>query len=327
MKRKKITASLGSVRLALWLLAAIIIASFAGAVVKKELQPAIFYSWWFFLLLLAFSLNLGVCLSSRIAACLKKPGSLLTHVSILVILAGSLVSFAFSRRGSLELTPGVSSSTFSEGAGEGQLGFSVALEDFHIDWYHPNGEYAITATVADRKAFDSFKAAEGKDYQVGDTGYSFRVLAFYPDFALEEQGPVNRSQEMVNPAVLLNVAGPQGEEERWVFAFHPEMSYGDDPNISFTFRLTPREFTSRVTFSDGKSQMARDIKVNHPASFKGFSFYQASYDETMEDPGLTVLEVVRDPGTSTVFTGFVLLNLGVVLFYARKLGAPKEKEC
>ena len=327
MKRKKITASLGSVRLTLWLLVIIIAVSFAGAVVNKDLQPAIFYSWWFFLILSAFSLNLGVCIFSRVAACLKRPGSLLTHVSILVILAGSLVSFAFSRRGSLELTPGVSSTTFREGTGEGALGFTVTLEDFHIDWYHPGAEYSITAVVESRKVSDSFKAVEGRDYHIADTGYSFRVLAFYPDFVMEDAGPVNRSGEMVNPAVLLMVMTPAGQEQRWVFAFHPEMSFGEDPDVSFSLRLTPREFTSRVRFSDGKSESVREIRVNHPASFKGFSFYQASYDETMAEPGLTVLEVVRDPGTATVFTGFVLLNLGVVLFYASKLKGRKEKEC
>ena len=52
------------------------------------------------------------------------------------------------------------------------------------------------------------------------------------------------------------------------------------------------------------------IEVNHPLTYKGYMFYQHSYDKEHEE--YTILEVNKDPGWWWVMLGFVLLTLGLI---------------
>jgi cytochrome c biogenesis protein ResB len=58
------------------------------------------------------------------------------------------------------------------------------------------------------------------------TGTPYRVTFkdYFPDFALTEHGPSNRSQEPNNPAVSLTLEGPEGVDAYLLFALHPEIS-------------------------------------------------------------------------------------------------------
>ena len=96
-----------------------------------------------------------------------------------------------------------------------------------------------------------------------------------------------------------------------------------DHNIVLTYKFgsAPDNFKSVVTILDGgKERLTGTIEVNHPLKYRGYSFYQSSYDPAR--PQWTGLEVVRDPGVNVVFLGIVLLNLGVIIaFYRRRVGS------
>jgi len=82
------------------------------------------------------------------------------------------------------------------------------------------------------------------------------------------------------------------------------------------------DFKSDVTILDkGEEKMSATIEVNHPLKFKGYSLYQSQFSP--EDPQWTGLEVVRDPGVYIVFAGFILLNVGVLIFFYRFALRPK----
>ena len=307
---------LGSMRLALWLLCLIIAISFAGAVAPEDIQPVIFYSWWFLAVLGAFALNLAVCLFFRLLSRHTRLGSKICHASILLILAGALLSFYAGQRGRLELTRGEESTAFVGERGSVPLGFAVRLDDFSVEWYAPQ-YFKLGVAVADGKLKKKFDAVPGREYALG--GYSFVIKGYYPDFALDEQNrPVNLSDKALNPALLLLLRTPAGDERRWVFARHPDISMSGDDQVRIVLLQKPmvKEFRSRLRFSDGKRIFSGDATVNGPVSFGGYTFYQSGYDE--EKPDWTSLEVVRDPGVPLVFTGFVLLNLGIIMIYAGK---------
>ncbi len=51
-----------------------------------------------------------------------------------------------------------------------------------------------------------------------------KLLAFYPDFAMTDQGPINRSFRLNNPAAFLEIyEGDQLKFQGWTFAHFPEM--------------------------------------------------------------------------------------------------------
>lgn len=78
-----------------------------------------------------------------------------------------------------------------------------------------------------------------------------------------------------------------------------------------------KDFRSKVAIiSQAQEILKETIEVNRPLRYKGYSFYQASYDQ--DNFKWTGLDVVRDPGVPFVWCGFILLNLGVILrFYFR----------
>lgn len=70
---------------------------------------------------------------------------------------------------------------------------------------------------------------------------------------------------------------------------------------------SPRQFTSDLLV-DGRQLTTQ---VNAPASYKGYTLYQDSYDRTTGR--YTVLQVVRDPWLPIIYIGMVLLAAGSIL--------------
>ena len=318
---------IGSVRVALALFVVIIVVSFIGAVLPEKYQPGIYYSRWFIFILGLFCFNLLVCSFSRIVFNRKRFYSTVTHISVLMIMAGALISFIASERGAIEFEEGQSQDSFISDKGRGvSLGFKVLLEDFSLKWYSPEN-YKIRLLVVDKNIRKSYSAMQDKECNIPGTGYSFSVIKYFPDFAMDENhNPVNNSELPNNPAVLIKINSDKSSEERWVFTVHPKMSFGKDQNIKFIFDWKPiiKEFASTVRFIDADKEKLSVIKVNHPAQYKGYSFYQTGYDK--DKPGWTALEVVKDPGVPIVFAGFVFLNIGIIAIYLQRLNLKKKKE-
>jgi hypothetical protein len=323
--KNKFLEFLGSVKLALILLWAIIIVSFAGALLPSEMQPLVYSSIWFFCLLGCFSLNLTVCSVSRIFFNRRKTGSAITHAAVLVILAGALVSVFFGYRGSMELEEGAFSSSFQDNSKLRTLPFILELEDFSLEWYPVSqAGFPLRARVEDAGFKDKFMAQPGVDYKLGNTGYSFSIIKYLPHFMLDEDHkPVNLSDRPNNPAILVHITTPGESEDRWVFSKHPDLQMAGDPNVRFRFDLEPhiKEFRSRVkVFDPGRNvTFVRDIKVNTPLEYRGYNFYQSRYDS--DGLAWTGLDVVYDPGVKIVFLGFILLNIGVIVIFYPKLKA------
>ncbi len=105
-----------------------------------------------------------------------------------------------------------------------------------------------------------------------------------------------------------------------------KVSYGNSVlNLPFSLRLddfmierypgsnSPSGFKSRVTLNDPdhSTDFQYDIYMNHILKYRGFRFYQASYDN---DELGTVLSVNHDPaGMYTTYIGYALLFLFIIL--------------
>jgi cytochrome c biogenesis protein ResB len=323
-KENKILRFLGSVKLALTLFWLVIIACFIGALLREELRGYIFGSAWFFALLAVFGSNILICIISRISFTVKKLGSNLVHLSILLILFGSMLSYFFSIRGVMEIAEGQSQDRIMAGCKIHKLDFKVYLENFSIDWYSLSPDkYEIKTRLESNNSVFSYKLDRAQEQKVGNSGYSFAVKDYSPDFAMDENMKAyNKSSQPNNPAVLLRIGLPGGgSEERWVFANHPGMGRARDENIRFRFNYQPqvKEYRSQVKVIDANDPRGKSaiIKVNSPLSYKGYNFYQIDYDH--DNLKFTVLEAVNDPGVGFVFIGFLILNAGLVIIFYPKL--------
>ena len=75
---------------------------------------------------------------------------------------------------------------------------------------------------------------------------------------------------------------------------------------------SPSEFSSSVTVIDHENNQEFDasIYMNNTLSYKGYKFFQTSYDE---DELGTLLSVNKDPGVEITYIGYALLFLGLIL--------------
>jgi ResB-like family len=88
-------------------------------------------------------------------------------------------------------------------------------------------------------------------------------------------------------------------------------------------------FSSRVTVSDSTTQKssglnAHLISMNEPLEWRGFTFYQSSYEEGMPRPRVSIFSVNQDPGRGLKYWGSLILVLGIVWFYLNKRKAQKK---
>ena len=71
--------------------------------------------------------------------------------------------------------------------------------------------------------------------------------------------------------------------------------------------MQPSSYDSYVTVIDGKKTFKYHIYMNHILVYKGYRFYQASYD--MDEMG-SILSVNHDPGMYVTYLGYLLLAIG-----------------
>jgi hypothetical protein len=97
---------------------------------------------------------------------------------------------------------------------------------------------------------------------------------------------------------------------------------------------SPSSFESSVEVSNPKAGENFETKIymNNPLHYKGFTFYQASYQEGEGGPNVSILSVASDPGTPIKYAGSILMVSGIILMFwfkplfVKKRLAAKKKE-
>ncbi len=76
--------------------------------------------------------------------------------------------------------------------------------------------------------------------------------------------------------------------------------------------MSPSSYASEVTVIDGNRSFDYRIYMNHVLDYKGYRFFQSSYD--MDEKG-TILSVNHDPGTIITYIGYLLLAFGMLMHF------------
>jgi cytochrome c biogenesis protein ResB len=330
---------LASSRLLYWLLPGLIVLSVAGTLIPQGEAPSwyanrfgswaglltlcglgdLYHSGLFTFLLGLLGLNLALCTWRRQTRFRLRPDVLLTHIAVLTILAGGMISGVAGRRGSLPLNVG-ESRDMVEGTRRFQLPFTVKLEDFRIEHYG-SGRHRLT--VSDRKSgwSETKEVQPGAETALRNGSVRVAVLDYYPDFVMDQNGPGTRSKEPANPALRLEITDAQGAEKYWAFARFPDVHMGKGSRYALAYELAAgqvKQFRSEIVIiENGWIAARRTVEVNKPLRWKGYSFYQAGYDP--DNPGYSSLLVSRDPGVPVVYAGFFLLTAGLIWTFLRGL--------
>ncbi|MDP6491292.1 MAG: cytochrome c biogenesis protein ResB, partial [Kiritimatiellia bacterium] len=287
-------------------------------------------------------------------------GSVLTHISLLLILGGGVVRGIWGERGDISFREGDTTDHFVVNRSASKLPFSVTLEKFEIETYsnqeepsHPaagdiheqlqiawkerNLEWTLPIRLDAVQQF----GPDGADRKPEDS-FQLTILRRITDFVVDmDTGEVtSRSDAFNNPAILVEVVNNGHTNAQWAFARYPDFNMhseedkaGRGAQLTFRYEVmvpaqpqaTVKDYKSTLVISeDGVVVRKKTIEVNAPLSYRGYTFYQSGYNP--KDPKWTSLQVVRDPGVPIVYAGFGFMILGLIaVFYVCPGGRPATR--
>ena len=362
---------LGSLQFALVVVLLITVACVAGTLIPQGYQVAkyleahpdsqrnmellntlgfthVFFSAWFVTLLCLLSVSLCVCTYRRFLALrgavgprrLRVLGSLFTHVSLLLVLAGGVIRAVWGETGYIEFHEGQTVASFS-GSHHGPvaLPFAVRLVRFEIQMYgeQEQKEQAPSSSLIvswpAQKMTEAVPAVVNKSYEwkgaaAAAGGGTCRVVIarYVPDFFIDNTTHQikTRSETPNNPAVLVKVSCDGQNYEQWVYARFPDFNSHDGEARPLQLRYEFAEpagrsgaiksYKSELQILEGEKVVRNQtIEVNAPFSYGGYTFYQSGYNP--QDLKWTSLQVVRDPGVLVVYLGFTLMMVGLTMVF------------
>lgn len=224
--------------------------------------------------------------------------------------------------------------------------------------YQPSGGNEIVLTPQDDKSlkYEIFSQRKNQPIkrgvaQAGDTietgwmGLQFRVLQYLPKASRKVDFiPRETPTPLTTSAVEVNFNGTTqwvglnsplrlfGKSQAYVF------SYGNT-RIPLDFELTLKQFNvgryqgtmraaSYESIVEVPGQGEVVISMNNPLKYKGYTFYQASFEEDENgQPVVSILSVNRDPGRWIKYLGSLLIVLGTaILFWFKRLDVLQKRK-
>lgn len=308
-------------KLAVGLFVVISGASLAGTLMPQEAaNRAIYGSLWFIILLGLLLLNALACVLRR-KVTPKNAGSFIMHLGVPVIMAGAITGIITGFSGEVMLAEGQGVDKIKGVKKEISLPFTLRLEKFCLDRHPVKARHFISS----RGETGGWKRHEfegaGSVINVEGIDADVKIIALFPDFVMgEDRKPATRSDDWNNPAAQIDA----GDGPSWLFSkysdFHGTRTWGG-VFLKYECEITGggiKEFRSDVSVvENGKVKLKKTVKVNDPLKYRGYTVYQASYDEkTLKSSGFIVK---KDPGVPVVYAGFLLLCLGMAIRVYEKL--------
>lgn len=331
--KSQLFKTLTSMKMGLFLLLLLAVVASVGTFVPQGQQPAyyaarygprlgvfflllsfdqVYTSWWFLTLASLLALNLFFCSLHRLRSFTnyQEFGSILLHISMLVIFSGALISGLTSQQTYIEIGEGDSYQLKEKNF----LALKITVQDFDIDYYANHEPKQFTSQLA-------LEDSQGQQIQQAvsvNHPLNFHGMKIYQQnygFLLMGQVQVGNKTlafaEANGREVLLDAKG----NLRLKLLFIPD--YDEQGNTLQS--ITPMLHNPRlvVALLKGEEVLAAQPLAKgetkelqgHPVTFDNYRYF-------------TGLQIKKDPGTNVVFCGFALLLLGFVIRYL----APKQNK-
>jgi len=298
----------------------------------------VYGSWWFRLLLILLLVNLVFCSVSRLPRIstrgnlskkewVGRLGPHITHASLIVILAGSLIGNIWGFKGFVNIPQGESVEAIALKGSEEMLGldFTIRCDKFEVSYYpgtETPKEY-LSELIVLEKGQEVFK----KTIRVNDP-LQYRGITFYQS----SYGFLpSRTEERKAELEII----PKGNGSK---SFRLQLAEGETKQVQGTdYKVELAALIPDFSLGGGNRIFSRSDQPNNPAvqvniyqngklSYKGWAFlkhpdFHGSRDDTYRVKFInysgggrpyTGLMVVKDPGIPVVWTGFGLLILGLI---------------
>ncbi len=280
----------------------------------------------------------------------KKTGIQLTHIGLILLLIGELITSIFQEDYQLRLDEG-RSRNYSESFRENEV---AIIDTTDPEWdevvaipedilarrreiQHPNLPFQVVARFHVPNANLALKSATPAPTPVPGV----------PDIATAGTGPqvlllprpiTYKDDERNLPAAYVELIGAQGTIGTWLLSpmlIQPQTFEYAGRSFRLTYRFAreykpfalellelrhdvypgteiPKKFSSRVriTTHDGGEDREALIYMNNPLRYSGLTFFQYQMDSVS---GFSVLQVVRNPGWTIPYVACALMGLGLLV--------------
>jgi ABC-type transport system involved in cytochrome c biogenesis permease subunit len=192
---KKLFALLASLKLAVILLLLLLVGLSAGTILETRLGAEtagrlVYYSPWFLGLECLLAANLALSIADLFPWTRKRVGFVVTHASLLLILAGAATSFFLKIEGTISLGAGQRGAVIEQRDAQGgllsqhQLPFDVQLDQFDLETYpgtmRPSG-FRSHVRITDHDTGASFPADIWMNHELHHRGFALFQSSYRQD--------------------------------------------------------------------------------------------------------------------------------------------------
>lgn len=271
----------------------------------QSAKIAVYDAFWYEGVMLLLTLSLiGIVYKNRMW---KKFGAFVLHIAFVAILIGAALTRYFGYEGVIHIREGLSEN-----------------EMLTVKSYF---------TITTKQAFAEYPLSLG---QIGNNDFSYEVMVDgkvlqinYKSYHAGSKGKLSTlivEARYDNKLKTVKIEGGAGWIEPPVVVHFDdvevELAWGSKViALPFAFKLidfelqryagsqSPSSYASELEVIDNSASFAYRIFMNHPLTYKGYTFFQSSYD--LDEKG-TILEVNKDPGKWPTYFGYFLLCVGFV---------------
>lgn len=307
---------------------------------REVVRHYVYRSWWFIVLNSLVACNLVASLLVHLPRRWSQLGFVVTHLAVIVLLVGIVLSLAGGFEGRLLLRKGVPADTIrlvhqyelrvtkTDGAESQLIGvyrFEVpgAVDDQLVDPGRPGNPLQLR--VLDIRAAAPSSASDSARQLDVATGLPQRValVQLQADVQLAkvwlEQNRGGQSIELDDASYRLELRSPRVE-----LGFSLELL--DHRRVSYPGGYGEAKRESDVRVVDEQTGVSQEslVAMNQPLSYQGYRFYQGESDSVAAPQGSVLLMVAKDPGRRLKYLGGIGICFGVVLTFIRAATAHEE---
>ncbi|MDR4506409.1 MAG: cytochrome c biogenesis protein ResB [Candidatus Scalindua sp.] len=203
--------------------------------------------------------------------------------------------------------------------------FTLSSNKIRIVQHQDNAQ--VIAYIEDDKVIKIVNWEVGEKCEIEGSGYQLKIAKYFPSYSVQNE-VIKKSDTINNPAVRVEITGPRGKVDDWILG-QTQAKWYPDNNFALLyekFGMEIKDFKSKLRIIDnGNTVLSKTIEVNDPLKYGGYVFYQSSYDP--EGELYSGLQVTKNPGIIVVYSGFIILCVGVVfIFYIKPFLRRKSKK-
>lgn len=276
----------------------------------------------------------------------KKTGTILTHLGVLILLIGGVITAITNQEGFMIIPEGETVESVADyqdrillikkdGAASTDFIFSdlqkgdefiyenvkfkVLMRCDNCNVRAPSGEYKNLSGLAEN--MEIFTIPDEKNIEANFSGLIFGTKTqdqkdFTTYLVMED---VRRVPEIKTKDGLLTLY-----IERIQTPLPFAVTLKDFRKIDYAGTNKAQEFESDLIIQDGDVEWPVTIRMNEPLRYKGYSFYQSSFDQ-MDGREVTVLNVVKNSGQIFPYISTLIIFVGLLLHLIIRLSTQRKQ--